>query len=65
MPCWSNSSTKLSPSIPSKEKFTFPGNRHALFPAYCADFGDGLNGAYLIVGIHDGHKAGVLPDGPL
>ena len=38
---------------------------NTLFPAYRADFGDGLNGAYLIVGIHDCYKAGVLPDGLL
>ena len=42
-----------------------PGNvNFSFFPAYRADLGDGLNGANLIVGIHDGHKAGVLPDGP-
>ena len=38
---------------------------NALFPTYCPNFRDGLNRTYLIVGIHDGYKTGVLPDSPL
>ena len=34
----------------------------ALFPAESADLFDGLNGADLVVGKHDGHKSGVLAD---
>ena len=33
--------------------------------ANCADLGDGQHGADLVVGVHDGHKAGVRADGAL
>ena len=35
----------------------------ALFMAHGADLGNGQNGADLVVGVHDGHQAGVGPDG--
>ena len=35
----------------------------ALLPAQGADLRDGLHGTDLVVGEHDGHQAGVLPDG--
>ena len=35
----------------------------APLPAHRTDLGDGQDGANLIVGIHDGHQGGVLPDG--
>ena len=35
---------------------------NALLPAEGADLPDGLNGADLVVGKHNGHKGGVLPD---
>ena len=34
-----------------------------LLPADLADLGDGLDGADLVVGVHDGHQAGLLGDG--
>ena len=37
--------------------------QHALLPAHRADLRNGQNGADLVVGVHDGDKAGVLPDG--
>ena len=37
--------------------------QHALFVAHPADLRDGQNGADLVVGVHDGHQTGVLPDG--
>ena len=37
--------------------------QHALLPAHRADLRDGQDGADLVVGVHDGDKAGVLPDG--
>ena len=39
--------------------------QHALLPADRADLPDGLDGADLVVGEHDGHQTGVLPDGGL
>ena len=36
---------------------------NALFPAHRANFGNGKNGADLVVGVHDGHQGGVRPDG--
>ena len=35
---------------------------NTFLPAHRAYLGDGLNAAYLIVGIHDGHEASVLAD---
>ena len=35
---------------------------NAFLPAHRAYLGDGLNAAYLIVGVHDGHEASVLAD---
>ena len=35
----------------------------ALFPAKRPDLSDGLDGANLVVGEHDGHQGGVRPDG--
>ena len=35
----------------------------ALFAADRADLRDGLDGADLVVGVHDRHKAGILADG--
>ena len=34
-----------------------------LFMAHGADLGDGQDGADLVIGVHDGHQAGVGPDG--
>ena len=34
-----------------------------LLPAYRADLRNGLDGAHLVVGIHDGDQGGILPDG--
>ena len=36
--------------------------QHALFAADRADLRDGLDGADLVVGVHDRHKAGILAD---
>ena len=36
---------------------------HALLPANRADLRNGLDGADLVVGVHDGHQAGILADG--
>ena len=36
---------------------------YALRPAYLPDFRNGLDGTDLVVGVHNGNKAGVLPDG--
>ena len=37
--------------------------QHALFMAHLADLRDGQDRADLVVGVHDGHQTGVLPDG--
>ena len=37
--------------------------QHALFPADGTELADGLDGADLVVGKHDGHEGGILPDG--
>ena len=36
---------------------------NALFLTHSADLGDGQDGTNLVIGIHDGHKAGVLANG--
>ena len=38
---------------------------HARFLAHSPDLGNGQNGADLVVGVHGGHQAGILPDGVL
>ena len=37
--------------------------QHPRLPADCADLRDGLDGADLVVGVHDAYQAGVGPDG--
>ena len=37
--------------------------RHALFPGDLADFGDGLNGAHFVVGVHDADESSIVLDG--
>ena len=39
--------------------------QHLIFAADFADLPDGLNGADLVVRVHNGHKSGILPDGIL